>query len=144
MSISRLNAAQVSELINENHVFVDVREISEIQQSRFIINNLKILPLSELGEKFSSVLPVDKSVPIILLCRGGGRSLKAASYLENQGFQNLINLEGGILQWEKDGYPIEGSTALSEESSCCATTDITNTATGSENMGDCCSKPGCC
>ena len=46
----------------------------------------------------------NKNAKIVLQCRSGKRSMSAAHYLESQGYTDLYNLEGGILQWEDEGF----------------------------------------
>ena len=45
----------------------------------------------------------NKSKPIFIYCLSGGRSKKAADKLEELGFKNIYNLEGGILKWNAIG-----------------------------------------
>ncbi|MEY4012201.1 MAG: hypothetical protein RIT22_1325 [Bacteroidota bacterium] len=45
----------------------------------------------------------DKSRPIFVYCKSGGRSHKAAEKLAELGFTNVIEMEGGILKWEAAG-----------------------------------------
>ena len=47
----------------------------------------------------------DREAIIVCQCRSGKRSLTAASQLQGEGFENLFNLEGGILAWIENGYP---------------------------------------
>ena len=56
-----------------------------------------------LVEKASSVLK--RSKPVYVYCRSGKRSLKAAELLAKEGY-TVINLDNGILGWEKDGFPV--------------------------------------
>jgi len=44
---------------------------------------------------------VDKNAPVVLQCRSGGRSAKAAKALVAMGFTDVTNLEGGINGWVK-------------------------------------------
>lgn len=46
-----------------------------------------------------------KSEPVYVYCRSGKRSLKAADLLAKAGY-SIINLDNGILGWEKDGFPV--------------------------------------
>lgn len=45
----------------------------------------------------------DKSKPIFVYCKSGGRSHKAAEKLAELGFTNVIEMEGGILKWDAAG-----------------------------------------
>jgi rhodanese-related sulfurtransferase len=49
-------------------------------------------------------LPKDKDV--ILYCHSGARSYHACAYLAQQGYDNVINLRGGILGWARSGYQL--------------------------------------
>jgi molybdopterin/thiamine biosynthesis adenylyltransferase/rhodanese-related sulfurtransferase/molybdopterin converting factor small subunit len=77
---------------------VDVREPWEYQ-----IANLggHLIPQGELSARLSEL---DKSQPIVVQCKSGGRSQNAAELLAKQGFQ-VENLAGGILAWSKEIDP---------------------------------------
>ncbi len=45
----------------------------------------------------------DKSKPVFVYCKSGGRSHKAAEKLAELGFTNVIELEGGIMKWDAAG-----------------------------------------
>jgi glyoxylase-like metal-dependent hydrolase (beta-lactamase superfamily II)/3-mercaptopyruvate sulfurtransferase SseA len=52
----------------------------------------------------------DPALPTAVICAGGYRSSAAASFLEQAGFQHLLNVTGGTNAWSQAGYPIaEGS-----------------------------------
>ena len=46
---------------------------------------------------------LDKTKPVFLYCKSGGRSNKAASKLAEMGFTTIYDLQGGILKWEAAG-----------------------------------------
>lgn len=48
---------------------------------------------------------IDKGKTIYVYCRSGRRSNEAAGYLAGQGYK-VIDMDGGILAWEKDGLPV--------------------------------------
>jgi phage shock protein E len=52
-------------------------------------------------------LPVDKNAKIILYCRSGRMSEIAAKELVSLGYNNIWNLEGGMVGWEQAGFKIE-------------------------------------
>ncbi|RYD21417.1 MAG: rhodanese-like domain-containing protein [Verrucomicrobiaceae bacterium] len=49
---------------------------------------------------------VDPEKPVLVYCRSGGRSAKAAQLLRDAGFKDVRDLAGGIIAWEKDGKPV--------------------------------------
>jgi adenylyltransferase/sulfurtransferase len=75
-------------------VLVDVREQSEYDICR--IQGAQLIPLAQLSARFSEI-PKDREV--ILHCRSGMRSARAAHFLRGRGYGNVHNLEGGILAW---------------------------------------------
>lgn len=49
---------------------------------------------------------MDKKRTVYVYCRSGRRSLNAARILDSNGF-SCVNMEGGIIDWEKQGKKIE-------------------------------------
>lgn len=49
---------------------------------------------------------LDKSIPVFIYCRSGGRSSEAATILKEKGFSKVYNLEGGISAWIEDGNEV--------------------------------------
>lgn len=74
---------------------VDVREPREFQRGH--IPQARLIPLPQLLAK-SGELPTDCTV--VLVCRGGRRSTRAAYMLGQKGHDNVLILEGGMLAWE--------------------------------------------
>jgi adenylyltransferase/sulfurtransferase len=74
---------------------LDVREPHEYQ----IVNlGAPLIPLGEV-EKRASELAAHKNDEVVVHCKSGGRSQKAALMLKNAGFTHVSNLAGGILAW---------------------------------------------
>ncbi len=61
------------------------------------------LPMSELMARVDEI-PADDEV--VVICRAGHRSAQVVNYLAGQGRQNLVNLDGGMLEWVAAGRPI--------------------------------------
>ncbi|MEX1133161.1 MAG: rhodanese-like domain-containing protein, partial [Flavobacteriales bacterium] len=61
-------------------LLVDVRERDEVAEAAYDVPDVINIPLSEFEERFVEV-PKDRDV--VMVCRGGGRSLKATYFLMN-------------------------------------------------------------
>lgn len=81
-------------------VLLDVREDHEVEICQ--IDGSTCIPLSSLADRFQEL---NATSEMVVYCRGGVRSQKAINFLRQQGFENLHNLEGGILAWAKDIDP---------------------------------------
>lgn len=86
----------------EDLLLVDIRTPQEIVQAA--IPNAIYIPMHLLPLRLDE-LPRDKDV--VLYCRSGARSYHACQYLAQQGFDNAINLRGGIIAWARHGFEIE-------------------------------------
>ena len=61
-----------------------------------------------LDENFDEKIEsVDKSKPVIVYCKSGGRSAKCALKLAEKGFEKIYDLEGGFSQWKFKALSIE-------------------------------------
>jgi len=78
---------------------VDVREDFEYEMSNL---GGELIPL---GGVLIESGKIDKNKPVVLMCRSGKRSAMALMQLEQQGFTNLYNLQGGILAWQQQIDP---------------------------------------
>ena len=83
------------------HVFFDVREGYELDEVSYGIEHTHI-PLGDIEVRMAE-FPKDKN--IIIGCRSGKRSMNACMFLKMNGYQNIQNLEGGILGWTENGCP---------------------------------------
>ena len=54
-------------------------------------------------------LPADKHARVVLYCRSGSMSTKAARALVKRGYTDVWNLAGGMIGWERAGYPLAGN-----------------------------------
>ena len=84
------------------YAIVDVRAASEWNEGH--IPGAKHIPLPELADRLAE-LPTDR--PLLLQCAGGSRSMIAASLLQAQGINGVVNLSGGYAAWRKAGLPTE-------------------------------------
>ena len=75
---------------------VDVREDWELQLAR--LPDVLHVPMNQLPARLSEL---SRDAETIVMCHAGGRSLRVAHFLVNQGFTNVANLTGGIAAWSE-------------------------------------------
>jgi molybdopterin/thiamine biosynthesis adenylyltransferase/rhodanese-related sulfurtransferase len=73
---------------------IDVREPFEYEIAR--IDGAKLIPLGEIADRMDEL---QREQPIVVHCHSGKRSAQAARLLQQRGFSNVYNLEGGIDAW---------------------------------------------
>lgn len=103
-------------------LLVDVREKDEVAQLAFDVPEIINIPLSEFEDRYSEL---SKDRELVMVCRDGGRSLKTTYYLMNQGYENVMNMQHGLVRWVQRGFPTKGDTnsvlIKSESAGCCDT-----------------------
>lgn len=87
----------------EELLLIDCREQNEWDESH--IEAAEFMPLSNFDEEMKKLENTNKEKVIVCQCRSGRRSLNAAMKLQDEGFETLFNLEGGILAWLEAGFP---------------------------------------
>lgn len=83
-------------------VFLDCRESSEYDAVR--IEGATLLPMSEMAERVGE-LEEHRNSDIIIHCHHGGRSLRVANWLRQQGFSKAQSMAGGIDVWAVEIEP---------------------------------------
>ena len=98
-----INVQTVASVKDRSDVFViDVREQFEYDEGH--IPGVTLIPMGEVADRLAEI-PTDKEV--IVTCRSGNRSGQVTDFLRQQGFDNVHNMEGGIVAWEAAGYDVE-------------------------------------
>lgn len=92
-----------SAIIEKDVQLVDVRTPAEYSEGHIAkAINLDVTS-NNFAQKATSAL--DKSQPVYVYCRTGGRSMQAAMILARQGYK-VINLDSGIVGWIGAGNPV--------------------------------------
>lgn len=81
-------------------LLLDVREPWEFERAR--IEGSELIPLMRLPQHAGQLDPARE---IVVICHHGVRSQQAAHFLEQNGFNNVINLVGGINAWSREVDP---------------------------------------
>lgn len=98
IGVEQISTEQLANMMmnaSDDVFYVDVREPHEFQDSH--IEGMTNVPLSELETNYS-LIPADKTV--VIICRSGNRSLQALNKLKSFGYQDLVNVQGGMLAWK--------------------------------------------
>lgn len=77
----------------KNFQLIDVREEYEFEEVNM---GGHLIPLGEIPSRMHEI---DRNRPVVIHCRSGKRSQTAIQFLQEQGYDNLYNLEGGIIAW---------------------------------------------
>ena len=81
----------------ESFVLIDVRE--DYEHEEFNVGG-QLIPLGDLQHQLEE-LEDKMEEEIVVYCRSGNRSAMAQAILEQHGFSNVRNLEGGMNQWQE-------------------------------------------
>ncbi len=115
-NVQSIDAQAFSEQIKAtpNAQIIDVRTPEEFQSEHID----KAVNVDWLNANFvANAAKFDKSKPVFVYCKSGGRSSKASSKLAELGFKNIYELQGGILKWNSAGLskPSDKIIGLSNE-----------------------------
>ena len=86
---------------------VDVREPAEFNGPLGHVPGARLIPLGSLKDKIAEL---EKTAPMVLVCRSGARSAQATVLLGKAGFDKVANLSGGMLRWRAQRFAVEGGT----------------------------------
>ena len=104
MTVDEVSVNEALELLDGDAILLDVREENEWEAGHAPMASL--IPLAELPDQLDE-LPRDRL--IICTCRSGGRSLRAATFLGENGF-DVANLSGGMMAWFAEDLPFESDS----------------------------------
>lgn len=87
---------------------VDVRTSEEYTGELGHIPSAQLVTLDTLMDHIDEI-PKDKTV--VFICRSGRRSANASAIAQDNGFQSVYNMKGGMLLWNEMGLTTEGKNA---------------------------------
>ena len=85
----------------DNYIILDVRTKEEFDSGH--LDSAVLIPVDDLGARYGEII---KNKPVIIYCKSGIRSAKAAVILVNNGFSTVYDMTGGIDAWKSKGYPV--------------------------------------
>ena len=91
ITVEKLNEMRIN---NEPHMLLDIREVHELEVCS--IDGSIDIPMNTLPENIEKL---SKEGPLVVMCHIGGRSAQVVNWLIQNGYNNALNLEGGISAW---------------------------------------------
>lgn len=96
-------------------MIVDVREERLTGYKNFDVPLLIHMPKSRAAQEYKNL---SREMPLIIADSVGLRSHEVMEFLISNGFKNLANLAGGIVEWEQDGLPLKIDLSEQLSGSC--------------------------
>ena len=101
---TNMNVVEFSKKITEPGVVIlDVRTPGEFAEG--FIEGAQMIDFQS-GNFETEIGTLDKDVTYAVYCRSGNRSGQAVKVMQDAGFLNLFNLEGGVIDWANQGMPL--------------------------------------
>lgn len=100
-SIKEIDAPELATWVQEKHPnmrVIDVRGMGEIASGT--VAGAEAIPLHTLPIKINEFNRYEK---LVFICRSGARSAQACMFLQQQGYENVYNLRGGMIGWMQSG-----------------------------------------
>lgn len=98
----QIDAAELARMQEAGSVvLIDVRTDAEV--ARGYLAGAHHIPLQLLAARHAEL---DPGATTVVYCQSGGRSAQACAQLQQQGFADVINLQGGLGAWLREGRPV--------------------------------------
>ena len=103
--VRALPATEAAQLLDDPDVVVlDIRTPAEVAQGRLPGAVVLDFHSPQFAER---VAELDRSATYLMYCRSGNRSSSARALMTQLGFEDVVDVRGGILEWADAGLPIE-------------------------------------
>jgi molybdopterin/thiamine biosynthesis adenylyltransferase/rhodanese-related sulfurtransferase len=94
-------------------VLLDTREPHEYAEAH--LEGATLVPPAEVAARIDEVAP-DPHQRVIVYCRTGNRSARAVHQLQEEfGYDNIVNVSGGIVEWQEKGLPVAEAEGMTSE-----------------------------
>lgn len=108
---TNVDNGKLKELIAQGVPLYDVRRAEEWRQTGVVEGSRKLTFVDAGGRLNPEFLPrfgaeVDKTAPVVLICRTGNRTDALARELAQMGYTQIYNVRDGITRWISDGNPV--------------------------------------
>jgi len=99
--MKNITVTELSEKLKSEDEFIllDVRELTELDYAKLTDDRLQVTPMSRLAAEGTAALSESAQVQdatIYVMCHHGSRSMQVTAWLAQQGWKNVVNVNGGI------------------------------------------------
>ena len=84
-------------------LLVDIREDYDTDYKKFDVPEVLYIPFRQIGQRWGKI---PRGRPVIVADSIGQRGKETVQFLLPNGYQNIANLNGGMMDWERDGMPM--------------------------------------
>jgi len=102
--VSPAKAAEIIDDSPEGLVILDIRTLEEFNEARLPDAIMVDYYAADFADQLDRL---DKDVPYVLYCRTGNRTSDTAKTMKKLGFVEVYEIDGGIVEWYGQGYPVE-------------------------------------
>ena len=101
--IKEIEVSELAQLKEKNNVVrvIDIRQPAELNSG--IIPGAEALPMHTIPLRLGEL---KQEETLVMVCRSGARSAQACMFLQQQGYDNVFNLRGGMMAWANNGLEI--------------------------------------
>lgn len=107
--LRRVSAQEAAAIVDDppaDLVILDVRTAEEFAEGHVD----GAIMIDFYGEDFADqIAALDPDVPYVLYCRSGNRSGQTIALMQELGFTDVADVDGGVLQWGSAGLPLVNS-----------------------------------
>lgn len=110
MNVKEIEVADLAKMKLENQDpfrIVDIRQPAELRSG--VIPGAEVMPMHVIPLRINEF---KRDETLILVCRSGARSAQACMFLQQQGYENVYNLRGGMIAWAGSGQEIGLTQAI--------------------------------
>jgi len=111
MTVKFASAEEIAEKVmnNEPVAILDVRSTEDVENWHVEGSQVELhnIPFNKIEESDKEINKLPKEKPLYTMCAKGNTSKKAAAYLQDQGFENVISIEGGMASWSEQLEPVK-------------------------------------
>lgn len=101
MAIQEITVDELAPLLEQGVTLIDVREPVEYDEAR--VPGATLVPLATVPDQLDRFA---SDAPTYVICKSGGRSLKACEYVAAHG-REVVNVAGGTLAWIESGRAVD-------------------------------------